>query len=270
LLAAGCFACADTAASKASGLPARSEKDAIEAVARMETASRCNPFKGEYNLYLAGMYELQGKDGPALRQVKEALKKNAYSSNAHGVLARLYIRSGQYEEAAAAAERALSLAPYQAQWYDFAVHTYYTLGYTLMAGGKKQQAEVYLTAAAAMEKRIEERVSQLSGVERKLWNVAPMLAPTPKIYLYSGASLCLSGDYGLAVEKLTLSLQDPGTKGEACIWLSIIEETRGDREKARAYSEEAAALVGNYQQLYEQHKNVFNLQEKHENTDNIS
>lgn len=230
--------------------------DAQEAVSLLESGARLNPFKAEFNMYLARLYEQRGDLPAALEQAGQALDKAGYTSAHHAHLANLYLKSGRPDKAVDHAEKALANSPYQAEWYEYAARTYFTAGYELMAQGKKQEAGRYLAGAAALEDSIGRRVAGLTALEKSLWNVAPMLAPTPKIYFYSGASLCLAGEYQRAGEKLQSALADPDSKGEALLWLSLVNEKQGNIAAASRYREQAGQLVENFDQLYRRHSQI--------------
>lgn len=241
LFIAGCFISASGSARdadrqlRAGDLPG--------AAALMERAAYYNPFNPDYNSDLSVFYARRGKLEQAAAQAREALTKSKYNALRHSGLAGYYLNLNKPAEAVAMAEKAVGLAPYQIERYDFLSYTYFTAGYNLMAKGQAAEARDYLTEATRVEERINNQVAKLGALEKKLWNVAPMLAPSPYTRLYSGASLALTGEYARAETQLQAVSGDGRVKAESLMWLSYIYHRQGQTARSDEMLARARELV---------------------------
>lgn len=244
----GCFITASGSARDA----ARRLKagDLPGAVALMERAAYYNPFNADYNSDLASLYARQGKLEQAAGQAQAALAKSRYSAPRHVGLAGLYMNLNRPGEAVAMAEKAVQLAPYQIEWYNFLARTYFTAGYNLMAKNQNAEATAMFNKATEIEDRINKQAARLGPLEKRLWTVAPMLAPSPYTSLYSGASYCLMGEYGKAEPLLQSVSGDNRTKAESLMWLSFIYQRQGRQAKSDDMLAQARALVPDVEKQY--------------------
>lgn len=222
----------------------------------MALSTSNNPFKSEFDSGLAMLYAQQGNTGQAIDQMQKALAKAGHNSRNQIQLAGYHLASGQYENAVAQAEKALLNAPYQIEWYEVLSQIYFYSGTGLLQGGKKDEARLMFSKVAEVENRIGEKVSGLGDLERKLWNVAPMLAPTPAVNLYSGAALTLSGKYAGAEESLNKALAGEKTKGEALLWLAVLSSKKGDNTASAGYLNQASALMPNAKDHFDRLSNL--------------
>jgi O-antigen ligase/Tfp pilus assembly protein PilF len=211
----------------------------------MERAAFYNPFNPEYNAGLSSLYSQQGKLEQAAGQAEKALSKSKFSSPLYTSLAGLYLNLNRPGEAVAMSEKAVKLAPYQDTWYNFLARTYFTAGYNLMAQGKNGEAGEFLIKATQVNERMEKQAAKLGPLEKRLWTVAPMLAPSAYTLLYSGASLCMLGEYGRAEPLLEKVSGDNMARAESLLWLSLAAQRRGNQAKSAELLAQAQALVPN-------------------------
>lgn len=215
------------------------------ATALFTVAESNNPFKSETNAVLSSCYAQQGKIDLALSQAQKALKKASYGSANYVQLSGLYLNSGQNDKAITNAEKALSNAPYQIELYEFLSRIYLYAGINLLQVDKKEEARQALLNAIGVESRIQEKVSKLGPLEKKLWNMAPMLTPSPYTEMYSGAALCFTGRFKESEEKLKKAIVSDRTKGEGLLWISILSFKQGNIVSSDEYLSQAAKFVPN-------------------------
>ncbi|MCL6612932.1 MAG: O-antigen ligase family protein [Peptococcaceae bacterium] len=257
LFIAGCFITASGSARDA-GIRLRAG-DLPGAVALMEKAAYYNPFNPDYSSDLATLYARQGRLEQAARQAEEALAKSRYSAPRHASLAGLYLGLNRTGEAVAMAERAVDLAPFQAAWYDSLARVYFTAGYNLMLKGDTAGAGEMFAKAVQVEERINRQAAGLGPLEKRLWVVAPMLAPSDYTRLYSGASLALMGDYQKAEPLLRSVSGDDRTKAEALMWLGLIYHRQGRQAESGDMMARAGALVPDAEKQF---SHIFSLIKK--------
>lgn len=253
----GCFLIASSSAADA-GNKLRAG-DLPGAVPLLEKASFYNPFNAEYNSGLSVLYSRQGKLEQAVRQGEEALAKSKYSAPKYSSLAGLYISLNRYDEAAAMAGKAVELEPFHIQLYDFLARAYYTMGHNLMVSGQNEKAAEMLARATQVEDMIDRQAAKLGPLERSLWNVAPMLAPSAHTRLYSGASLALMGEYSKAEAQLQAVSGDNRIKAESLMWLGLVYQRQGRQAMSDEAMARALALVPD---IEKQFSHIFNLIKK--------
>ncbi|MCL6478649.1 MAG: O-antigen ligase family protein [Peptococcaceae bacterium] len=217
------------------------------AVNLMEKATYYNPFNADYNSDLATLYARQGKLEQAAGQAQEAIAKSKYSAARYNNLAGLYINMNKSHEAMTMAEKAVELAPFQIEWYDLLARTYFAAGYILMQKGNNSEAAGILTEATRVEERINQQAAKLGPLEKSLWKVAPMLAPSVYTRLYSGASYCLLDQYPKAETLLQAvsedSKADNRVKAESYLWLSLIYQRQGQQARSDEALAQARQMV---------------------------
>lgn len=260
IMGTGCLITSSSSAREAGSRITK--KDIPGAISSLEKAAFYNPFNPEYhfspqsNLQLSFLYNLTGKNEEAIAQVEEAIAKSKYNPHAHAGLARLYLLAGNTDKAVSEAEKAVELAPYDINLYNVLSRTYFMAGAYLMEKGQKDSADGMFNKTIQVEGRINEQVSKLGPVERSLWNVAPMLAPSEYTRLYSGASYCLLEDYQKAESNLKAVAGDSKIKAEALLWLSLAAKRQGNLAGSGELIVQAKTLVPDAEKQFQY---VFNL-----------
>ncbi|NSW92332.1 MAG: tetratricopeptide repeat protein, partial [Firmicutes bacterium] len=96
------------------------------------------------------------------------------------------------------------------------------------------------------------KMAALNDTEKKLWNVAPLMEPTPAVKLNVGASQYLLGRWAGASDNLQAALSDEKTKGEAFLWLAVLRDKQGRPQEAQEYLAQAQNLVPELAKGYEE------------------
>lgn len=252
ILFAGSLAVANSYAVKSSSYLRGQNININLAVGLLQKASAFNPFNAEYHSYLARVYQQQGKFEEGISEVRAALNISKYSAPCYADLAGL-LMSGKkdYAEAVNAAEKALSMAPFQIRWYELLSSVYFMAGYNELAGKNHDMARQYFEKALAVPGLIDHKMAGLNETEKKLWNVAPLMAVTPEISLYVGSSQYLLGQWGEAEKSLKAALQDENSKGTASLWLAVLYKRQGLSQEAQSYLDQAQKLAPEWAKGYE-------------------
>jgi tetratricopeptide (TPR) repeat protein len=231
-----------------------------QGVSLLQKAAAYNPFNPDYHSYLASIYQQLGKYEEGISEAQKALSLSKYSAPRYADLTNLLI-SGKKDngDAIDAAERALSLAPFQIQWYELLARTYFMAGYNEMAAGNLDVAKEYFEKSVQVPQRIQDRMDSLTDQEKRLWKDAPLLSATPQVQLSVGESQYILGFWPEAEANLNAALQSEKSKGEAALWLSALKSRQGQEQEASELLEQAKKLVPNMVQNYEGLKNIKTL-----------
>ena len=252
---AGCLATANN--SYKSAMANLQAQNYSKGIALLQKALAYNPLSANYHSALANISQGQGKIDEAIVQAQKAIELGQYNPNRYVQLVGLY-HSGKRsdEEVTATAEKALSLAPFQSEWYDFLARTYLMVGYNDIIAGNDSNARQYLQKATTVSGLIEERMATLPEKEKNLWKDAPLLTPSPAVKLYTGSAQYLLGDLAAAQTNLKYALDNEGTKGEASLWLALVFDKLGDPQAAQQMLDQATKLVPDLAKNYEGLRNL--------------
>lgn len=217
----------------------------------LQKASAYNPFNAEYHSYLARIYQQQGKHDEGIAEAQKALELSKYSAPRYADLTGLLV-SGKKDngDAVNAAEKALSLAPFQTQWYEMIARTYFMAGYNELTSGNRDIAKQYFEKVIVTPDRIDTRVATLDESKKKLWEGDP-LKVTPSIKLNIGASHYLLGHWPEADTYLAAALQDEKNKGEASLWLALLRDKQGRTQESLDLLAQAQKIVPDLAKGYE-------------------
>lgn len=231
-----------------------------QAVALLQKASAYNPFNADYHGSSAQIYQAQGKFDEGIAEAGKAVELSKYSAPRYADLASLYFNGKKgSEEAVSHAEKAVSLAPFQIQWYELLSRTYFIVGYNELVGGNREAAKQYFEKAAQVPAKIQNQMDSLSDTEKRLWKDAPTLSATPGIKLNVGASQYLLGMWTEAEANLQDALQDEKSKGEAALWFAVLKSRQGKEQEANDLLEHAKKLVPQLAGGYEGLRNLYVL-----------
>jgi len=223
----------------------------------LKKASAYNPYNADYHTALASVYRQQGKWDEGIAEAQTALHLSKYNATRHADLAALYLAGKKNnEDFVNIAEKTLSLAPFQIQWYELLSQACFVAGYNELIGGNRDMAEQYLEKAIQVPARIQDRMDSLSDQEKRLWKDAPPLSTTPAVKLSMGASQYILGMWPEAEANLQAASQDEKSKGEAMLWLSVLKDKQGKSQEAQELLEQAKKLAPQLAQGYEGLKNL--------------
>lgn len=235
-----------------------------EGLGYLQKAVAYNPLNADYHATLQPypnlmqIYLWTGKPELALAEAKQAVALSRCSADRQAALASACLAAGNTAEAVAAACRAVELAPYQIVWYETLASVSSLAGQRELAAGNKEAARQHLESALQIPALIEGRVAALGEEEKRLWKDAPMLAPTPRVQLFTGQAHCLLGQLTAAEKDLqsasAAAAGDQQLKGEALVWLALVKEKQGKKQEAQELVKQASALNKAYENTFEQLK----------------
>jgi tetratricopeptide (TPR) repeat protein len=236
------------------------EQNANQGIKSLQKASAYNPLNADYHSYLASIYSQLGKIDEGIAEAQKALTLSKYSAVRNADLTSLLI-SGKKDsgDTVSAAEKTLSLAPFQIQWYELLARTYFMTGYNELASGNRDAAKGYFEKAVQVPQRIQERMDSLTDQEKRLWKDAPPMSATPQVQLSVGEAQYILGMWLEAEANLNAALQAEKSKGEAALWLSALKSRQGQEQEASELLEQAKKLVPNMVQNYEGLKGLSTL-----------
>ncbi|MCG9966649.1 O-antigen ligase family protein [Pelotomaculum terephthalicicum JT] len=228
-----------------------------QAISLYQKAISYNPLNASYRMNLAAIYQQQGKIDESIAEAQKAVEISKYNAQLYVNLPVFYLNGNKNnEEAVNAAEKTLSLAPFQIQGYESLARTYFIVGYNELTAGNPEAAKQHFEKAVEVPARIQSQMESLNAQEKRLWRDAPMLSPTPGVKLNVGASQYFLGMWTEAEVNLQESLQDEKTKGEAALWLSLLKDKQGKVQEADNLLQQAKQSAPQMAQSYEGLRNL--------------
>lgn len=229
--------------------------DSLNAVRLFERARVFNPFDAEYDAMLGRVYLVpQMRDTEkSIKAAEAAVAKSKYNAVRMAELASAYQTAGRYEDALKAAEKAVSLAPFQIQWYEHLARLAFNIGYLELNAEHKDSARLYFEQAVKVPDRIKARMAKVTPQERRLWVVAPLMEPTPPVEISAGGSLYFLGRFSEAAPVLKDALnkldddgvsdQEKEMYAECCLWLALVSEKQGEAASKQEYLEKGKSAI---------------------------
>lgn len=230
------------------------------AIRSLQKAVAYNPFNADYHAQLARLYQAQGRYDQAMAEAHRAAGRSRYAASRQADLAAIAYAAGKPAEAVGYAEAAVNLAPFQVHWYELLSRTAFLAGLAELTGdpdrpGSRDSARGYFEKAAGVPERIRARMDTLGPEERRLWSVAPPMAPTPVIRLNAGAAQYFLKQWPAAETDLRAAAEagegDKATRGEAYLWLAVLKDRQGQSAAAGDFLKKARELVPEYAAGYE-------------------
>ncbi len=218
----------------------------------LQKATAYNPFNADYHSNLARIYQAVGKFDEGIAEARKAIELSKYSAPRYADLAVLYYTGKKNsEEAIEAAEKALSLAPLQIQWYELLAMSYFSVGYEDLVSGNREAAKHYFEKTTDIPGRIKAKTDNLNDTEKKLWNVEPLLTATPVVKFNVGASQYFLGRWSEADENLQAALNNEKVKGEALLLLAVLRDKQGRAQEAQECLAQAQKLGPEFANRYD-------------------
>lgn len=229
--------------------------DGLNAVKAFERAKALNPFNAEHDAMLVRIYlnPQMGDPGRSVKAAEAAVAKSRYSAVRRAELASSYHMAGRYADAIRTANEAVSLAPFQIQWYERLAKLAFSAGYLELNAEHKDKARPYFEQATKVPDQIRTRMAKVTPQERRLWVVAPLMEPTPPVEIGAGGSLYFLGRFSEAraaleaarrkLERDGISEREKEMYAECCMWLALVSEKQGDGASKQEYLEKGKSAV---------------------------
>lgn len=229
------------------------DKNIEKGLVELQRAAKYNPFNAEYDAMLSRVYLAQGDTEQAIKMAESAVSKSKYSSARCAELASACQSARRFEEAVSYARKAVSLAPFQIQWYENFSRVAFVSGYMNLNDKKPAKARQFFEDAAAVPKEIADRMAKVTPRERRLWVVAPLMDVTSPIQINTGGALCFLGRFTESQERLNAALKEIEKDGiseqekemyaECCLWLAVLADKQGNAALRKQYLEKGKKAV---------------------------
>jgi len=178
----------------------------------------------------------QGQVAAGLALAQKAVAMDRYSASNWDTLARLYNADNQPLKAVQAEEKAVSLAPFQQQWYDALANVEAMAGLDEISGAKKDsaQARSFFEDTLQLPARMTAQNDTRNALEKQLQVVGPALEPTPMINLSMGIADYFLGNYSRALAEMKAAQSDSSLKDQALLWESVLDQKTGQTAQSTA------------------------------------
>ncbi|MGO0121724.1 O-antigen ligase family protein [Desulfothermobacter acidiphilus] len=237
---------------------AMQQHDLSRAQALAMKAVSYNPLNPDYRELLSNIYLWQQNPEAAVKEAQAMVKLSRYNEKSYIVLTEALKEAGHYREAVQAAETAVRMAPFRIQNYELLATTAFYGGYMELSHGKREEARALFDQALQVPGMIQQQMAKVTPEEKRLWVVAPYLAPTPTIRVVVGGSNYFLGKYAQAEAEILALLpqlqseKDKTIKAQALLWLVLSLEKEGKSSEAQPYVEEGKKLTPNFDQWLQQ------------------
>lgn len=221
-----------------------------EGLVYIEKARSYAPFKAEYHITLSQIYNILGKKDKAIDEARQGVRLSQYDIQPRNNLIIIAFAVGDYQEAAETASRTIELAPNEITVYETYGMVLNKLGLEELKAGNKAQAKEYFAGVLETPDLINKRVKNLDETDEKMW-IGSRLIVTREINLYIGKASYWLGDFEAAEENLTQAMKDKSLEGDAMMYMAMLNEKQGNRQKAEELLKQAEKATSGIKQQYE-------------------
>lgn len=229
-----------------------------------ERAIRLDPLTATYYVDLGQTYEALGRNGNGSSYLRKArsliergLELDSHNPRFHAVYASYALRNGLISQGLQALERAVELAPFEAQNYANLARAYVDVGMRYLLGQhNEQEGRKYLQKVeqVALTQQARADAPTVAGDDQRL------PASTPSLNLARGQARALLGDWGKAElpleQAFRQALQQSRARDslavDAGVWLALVRNRQGNAPGARDALQKAAALDSGAEKRYEE------------------
>lgn len=207
-----------------------------EAIQESQTALNYFPYQASVYANLAQAELTKGSEENkrdlyllAVQHVERAITLNSTDPTLRSVAARVYSLTGSPQLAYQEAKQEMELSDLYRQGYEESAQ--YALSYSeqLLENGKKQEAQKILDEVLRLPDQIDTRLGQLTAKERRMWRSGPLLAATPRLWLYHAEALGILGQRTSALNELEKIRFDKDYGSAALLLKGVIEEREGNK-----------------------------------------
>ncbi|TDA65683.1 MAG: hypothetical protein D9V47_12835 [Clostridia bacterium] len=239
----------------AAGARAMAAKELPRAQVYYREAVRLDPFTATYAVDLAQVNTglgLAQADQKLLEEARDLAARAAalepYNPQVRAAASLVYLLQGYLDRAVAEAEAVVAANPWDVGAYEQLGAMYLAAAQAYTRSGREELAGQYVRRALALPFRVQQQARKAEG---KPWQ-GPQLAVTPRLELIQGQASYLTGDYGLAVDRLLGALHDKALEQEAIPWLAAGLTRLGRPGEAEKYLARYPGLRSQYEDLMEE------------------
>lgn len=236
----------------AAGAQAMAAKELPRAQNYYQEALRLDPYTATYAVDLAqvntglGLAESdQSLLAEARRLAARAATLEPYNPQVRAAASLVYLLQGYLDRAVTEAEAVVAANPWDVGAYEQLGAMYLAAAQGYTRSGQDELAGPYVRRALALPFQVQQQARKAEGMP---WQ-GPRLAVTPRLELIQGQASYLTGDYGLAADRLLSALRDQALAPEAIPWLAASLTRLGRPAEAEEYLDRYPGLRSQYENL---------------------
>ncbi|MCW2279004.1 O-antigen ligase family protein [Heliophilum fasciatum] len=226
---------------------AMQQGDGERAMAALEAAAKVDTWRAEFSAKQIKMYigSIANNPDPRAQQyivaemlklANKAIDLDSYNGEHYFQLAQVYTITGQYDQAFAAAEKALKLRPWVVTTYEQLAESYINveLKKRLQAGASESEQPVHTVEKMS---RVLEIVHEVEGKKatlpenlKTLWRHSPDMVVTPRLALTAGQAALFQGDLAQAKRYMETALNGADSQLQPLVkaWLGMVLVKQGN------------------------------------------
>lgn len=219
-------------------------------------AYRLDPYTATYVADLAQVNTALGlaeQDETLLDEARGLAARAAalepYNPQIRATTSLVYLLQGYLDLAVEEAEAIVAANPWDVGAYEQLGSMYVGAAQAYRRHGAAEMAAAYLNRVLTLPEAVAEQAAKAVSTE-PAWQ-GPRLEVTPRMEMLAGQAAYLTGDYGLAVEKLERAGQKKNLEQEAVPWLAAALARSGRQEEAEEYLARYPGLRSQYTALLE-------------------
>lgn len=216
----------------------------------IERACSYAPFKADYHIILSQIYNILDKKDKAMDEARQGVCLSQYDIQPRNNLIKIAFAVCDYQAAAEAASRTIELSPNEISVYETYGKVLNKIGLEDLKAGNKIQAKKYFVETLEIPDLINMRVKNLDETDEKMWS-GSRLKITREINLHIGKANYWLGDFKAAEENLTQASKDKNLKGEAMMYMAMLKEKEGNKQKTDELLKQAEEATSSIKQQYE-------------------
>lgn len=214
-------------------LEAINVRNGDKALVNIEKSISLNPLATE-NVSLAAQLQMAlGNRDKAIEYGKKSAALARYNPDRQVELSLIYLRANQNEEAVAAINQAVALAPLKTQYYEQLANVLTNAAINELKAERFAAAANYAKQTLAIPGKINKVLDTVSPDKKKLWIYAQPLTVTSRIKLNLGTANLLLGNFTEADMNILEAARDPQVQKDILVWQALLAQKQGDQNKAQ-------------------------------------
>jgi tetratricopeptide (TPR) repeat protein len=205
------------------------------------TASKFDPFSGEYMANMASIKSTRGEYDTAVDYIQKAIARNPYNWGYYILWSDIEQQQGQWEKAEKASLKAKEYGPWILENYENLSKMYVSAGLDSLKKKDDNKARMYFNQCMGIPSMLKGKVENMPDVAKKLWNAEKRFEEKEFLELNSTLRLSMGiCQYFLNHwEEAELSLQkalgDKNLEEETHFWLALLNFKRGDLKESEKH-----------------------------------
>lgn len=207
--------------------------DGIRAISIIEKSLSFNPLVAENYSLAAQLYRATGNQEKADQYAKRTTELATHNPDRYVELAWGYLQNNKNQEAVAAAQKALSLAPLKVQYYEEFAEITTRASLNELITGEKAMALNFAQQTLAIPEKINMVLASTPPDKKKLWTaIAKPLVVSDKIKVNLGIANMVNGNIDEAEQLVNEAANNPAVKQNVYLWQAFFAQKRGNNQRA--------------------------------------